>query len=160
MEAEDSSSVHHSTSSDDDDEFSSDDSLGEITMDIWQYGETIFNTATDNIQQNYQPDLIVDNLPDTDRTTKEFRFRKEDLKQVCTLLWPRLREHLVGDYEKIHLPHRHYVHFETGILMLLYQLIYPTHIRPEMETRFACSPTKISLAIRVFVVALCFMYAC
>jgi hypothetical protein len=151
MEDEESSTDDSLTSSDDDND---DESLGEILMNIGEYGETLFNLGKDNMQQSYQPDLVVDNLPDNDRTQLDFRFRKHDLKEICNLVWPRLKEYLDGDYNKIKLPHRHYVHFETGILMLLYRLIHPMRIRPEMETRFLCSPTKISYTISVFVVAL------
>lgn len=69
---------------------------------------------------------------------------------MCQLLLPRIRNNLPGVYKKIKLPNRNYIHFETWLLMRLYGLIHPKGIRPKMENRFQCSPTRISLAIKQF----------
>ena len=38
--------------------------------------------------------------------------------------------------------------------MLLYRLVFPTRLRPEMEERFSCDKTKISMAIKTFALAI------
>ena len=134
---------------------SSDESIGETMVQVLNDGARFFEQENvDNPPQFVnQPDLVIDDLPDSDTTTLEFRFRKTDLKLICKLLWPRLQEYLVGTYNKIYLPHRHYVKFETGMLMLLYRLVFPTRLRPEMENRFLCNKSKISATIRTFALA-------
>ena len=106
---------------------SDDDSIGETMVQVLNDGRRFFEQVNDDNPPHFvnQPDLLIDDLPDSDATTLEFRFRKADLKLICKLLWPRLTEFLVGTYNKIYLPHRHYVKFETGILMLLYRLVFP-----------------------------------
>ncbi len=154
MEEDSSSSSSESLSDDDDMSVSSNESIGELMMTVYDYGTILFTQGEDNCRVISQPDLVIDNLPDNDRTTLEFRFRKEDLKLICKLLWPRLNEYFIGEYDKIHLAHRHYVHFETGMLMLLYRLAFPKRLRPEMEIRFSCNKTKISETIKTFALAI------
>ena len=103
------------------------------------------------LERNFDvPDLIVAMLPNAIETKIEYRFHKNDLQEVMRVLWPLARIHLTGVYERVELPNRNYVHFECGMLMLLYRLAYPQRIYPEMVRRFNASPTRISYVINHF----------
>jgi hypothetical protein len=138
-----------------DDSDSDDSSYIDHALDhVIKFGEEIFGTNAEVRRVTYrEDDMTIDDLQDNSDTVLEFRFRKSDLHLLAELLWPRIKTYFRGDYNRINLPNRNYIKFETGLLMLLYRLIHPKRIRPEMENRFQCSPTRISLAIKEFAMA-------
>lgn len=138
-----------------DDDSGSEESFIDHAIDhVFAFGETIFGTWSEKRRVTYREnDMTIKELPDNEYTVLEFRFRKNDLQFLSELLWPRIQPYLSGEYSRIILPNRNYINFETGLLMLLYRLIHPKRIRPEMESRFECSPTRISIAIKEFAMA-------
>jgi hypothetical protein len=135
---------------DDDDDNNDDDStIGAALKQVVEYGTMIYGEA--NVGRRvYGEDLLIQDLPDGTET--EFRFRKKDLQTVAHLLWPKAinLDMVTGTYDQICLRNRNYVHFETGLILFLFRITYPTRISPEMENRFNMSPTRISLVLDFF----------
>jgi hypothetical protein len=75
---------------------------------------------------------MVDLLPDDETTIEEFHFRKDDLKLLSIELWECFGDRFEGTFDRVKLPNRNYCHFETGILMMLYQLSYPRRLCPDI----------------------------
>jgi hypothetical protein len=59
------------------------------------------------------------------------------------LLWPKAinLDMVTGTYDRICLRNQNYVHFEMGLILFLYRMMYPSRISPEMENCFNMSPT-------------------
>jgi nuclease HARBI1 len=134
---------------DDDDDNDDDSTIGAALKLVVEYGTMIYGEA--NVGRRvYGEDLLIQDLPDV--TAQEFRFRKKDLQTMAHLLWPKAisLDMVTGTYDRICLRNRNYVHFETGLILFLYRMTYPTRISPEMENRFNMSPTRISLVLDFF----------
>jgi hypothetical protein len=58
------------------------------------YGRSIFSRIVNTVQ--YGADITVADLPDNDTAVLEFRFWKDDLQRVATLLWPKIEPYLQG----------------------------------------------------------------
>ena len=58
---------------------------------------------------------------------------------------------LGGNKEHIVVNNNYTVHYETGILVLLYRLSFPRRLRPEMERYFGIRKSKLSAIISTFV---------
>jgi nuclease HARBI1 len=134
---------------------SDDESIGELILSVNEYARAIYTSDNNNNPSIYYgEDIEISNLMDDDNTVLEFRFRRDDLETLSECLWNKVKNNLVGNYEKVCIGNRNYMHFETCLLMLLYRLAFPRRIKPEMEYRFKASPTRISLGIKTILMAL------
>jgi nuclease HARBI1 len=79
-----------------------------------------------------------------------FRFQKNDLQELATLLWPRIQTHLNGNYDQIICINQYSIPFESGLLILLYRFSQPNRIRPNMEKFFCIQKSKLSAIILTF----------
>jgi hypothetical protein len=70
---------------------------------------------------------------------------------LADALWNRFSHFFVGTYERIKLPKREYVNFETGLLVVLFRLAFPCRITPQMTFHFKMSHAKICHTIKVMV---------
>jgi hypothetical protein len=132
--------------SDDDDDDSTIDAVLKLVVD---YGTMIYGKA--NLERRvYGEDLLIEDLPDA--TKPEFQFRKNGLQTVAHLLWPKATklDIVTGTYDRICLRNQNYCHFETGLILFLYRMMYLTSISPEMENRFNMLPTRILLVLDFF----------
>ena len=83
-----------------------------------------------------------------------FRFRKEHIFDLVQLLWPKMSLILFGEYDKIKVHNRYTVHFETGILIMLFKFARPVRVTVEMERRFFMKRSHISAITKTFSYAL------
>jgi hypothetical protein len=109
----------------------------------------------DSVEQGYG--LKIDDFShlDSDFIIANFRFCLSHLKIICTLIWKKIvqRKLMKGTYEKVNLPHRATVHFETGFLLCLYRLSRPRRITPDITTTFCRSHTRVCLTIKHCMIA-------
>jgi hypothetical protein len=107
---------------------------GKAQVEKWVYGEH----------------LLIQDLPDG--TEQEFRFRKNDLQTVSHSSWPKAinLEMVTGTYDRICLRNQNYVHFETGLILFLYWMMYPSRISPEMDNEPAGITSKTDCCITQF----------
>jgi hypothetical protein len=91
---------------------------------------------------------------DNDTCMKFFRFRKADLQEFATLLWPRIRWYLEGYYDRVVYQRQCTIPFETGLLISLYRLSQTSSIQPDMERFFGLEELKISAVLCTFLDAL------
>ena len=93
--------------------------------------------------------LVIASLSITD-AINEFRFRKKDLQKVADLLWPKMSSFLVGERDRIRVQGKYKVPYETGLLLLLFQLSRPRRICPKMERFFGMRKSHISAVLQTF----------
>jgi hypothetical protein len=134
---------------DDNSDDNNNSTLNAMLQLVVEYGTMIYGKA--NLERRvYGEDLLIEDLPDV--TKQEFWFRKNDLQTMAHLLWQKAInfDMVTGTYDQICLRNRNYVHFETGLILFLYRMMYPTRISPEKENCFNMSPTRISLVLDFF----------
>jgi hypothetical protein len=78
------------------------------------------NSKRDYNFVRFEDEMVIDDLPDTDAVIFTFRFQKFQIKYIASLLWNKYNHLFNGPYDKLVLPCRNYVHFEIGLLLLLY----------------------------------------
>ena len=63
---------------------SSDESMGETMVQVLNYGRRFFKQENVDNPPHFvnQPDILIEDFPDSDMTTLEFCFRKADLKLI------------------------------------------------------------------------------
>jgi len=76
----------------------------------------------------------------------DFRFRKEELREIMDGLYPRMilffNEN--STYESIKCENRYVCPFETGFLIMLARLSRPRRLRPDLERMFHIRKSKLS----------------
>ena len=96
---------------------------------------------------------VVSDLSQSD-CIENCRMRKEHLTNICNKLWPRMRHLFEGNESSIRCENRYTTHFETGMIVLLYRMLRPWRLRPEMEQSLKMRKSKLSSIIHTFSVAL------
>jgi hypothetical protein len=99
------------------------------------------------------PTLLIEDL-DESKCIHDFRFRRSELNEMATLLWPKISLYLEGAKEEIKCINRYVCHYETGLLLCLFRLSRPRRLRPEMEKYFSMRKSKISAIISTFMDAM------
>jgi hypothetical protein len=80
----------------------------------------------------------------------DFRFRKDNLQKVADLLWPCLNVYLQGKRDDMKVENGYLTSYETGFLIILYQMSTLCRIRPEMEKFFLMRKSKLSAILNTF----------
>ena len=77
-----------------------------------------------------------------------FRSRKNDLKEMCTLLYPCLLAMHFNNmlYAKVICQNQYIINFETRMCVISYRFSRPSRLRPDMERFFS----KLSSIIYTF----------
>jgi DDE superfamily endonuclease len=132
-----------------DDSTDDDSTIGMIIKEIVDKETELFGTVDKSYYVRTENEIKIADLDDSEETRMLYRFKKNHLQQIATTVWKRFSDHFTGSYERLSLPQRQYVHFETALLLLLYRLAFPTRIYPEMRFKFLMSPSKISESIKV-----------
>jgi hypothetical protein len=90
--------------------------------------------------------LRIDDIQGSDMIDN-FRFRKEELHEICDKLWEIGAMYADGEKESILCVNDYKCPWETGFLILLYRLHRPTRMRPDMEKYFGMRRSHISAVI-------------
>ena len=83
-----------------------------------------------------------------DETLMHFCFCKACLQEVADKLWPRLQVFLSGNRGSIKVNNDTYLlPYETLLLLVIYRLSRPRHVRKELEGFFGLHKSKVSTGI-------------
>jgi hypothetical protein len=153
-EADDDSSASSSSDSGSDDDMSdssyaSDDSsimLEELLKANIDVNEKL-HTPKFNPSIEWGRRLRIDDIQGSDMIDN-FRFRKEELHEICDKFWEIGALYADGEKESIRCINDYKCPWETGFLILLYRLHRPTRIRPDMENYFGMRRSHISAVIK------------
>jgi hypothetical protein len=87
--------------------------------------ETDMIINNEPIKYDTKNEIKINDLPHDKTTIRFYRFKKNHLKIVSLLLWEKFGDYFIdGTYERVILPNRNYIHFETGLLLSLFCLIF------------------------------------
>jgi hypothetical protein len=93
--------------------------------------------------------LLTADLNESD-AINQFHMKKADLQEMADKLWPKFASVLPGEKEKVHVRNGYKVPYETGLLILLYQLSRPRTIHPDMEKYFGIQQSCLLAIIYTF----------
>jgi hypothetical protein len=111
------------------------DTVDHVIRSTMAYSNFIYHPILDELIDFTKPPLKISNLDDS-KALLDFRFRKDDLQEIADSLWPKLEPFLEGTHDKIMVQNQYQCPYETGLLLVLYQLACPCCICPELETYF------------------------
>ena len=86
--------------------------------------------------------------------------QQDNLHQMFSAPWPKVRLHLDGHLELIHCAYQYSACYETGFIVLLDRYSRPRQLSPDMEHIFGMRRSKLSAIIQTFSTALYIMFLC
>jgi hypothetical protein len=131
------------------------DLIGDLISMTVVYGEFILEDLQSNVQFNTRH-LQIHHLSEV-KCVDDFRFRKEDLSTLFELLQTPLGtvlEFVAGLADQVKVKYQYTVPYETGLLMIIYQLLRPYRVRSNMEVNFGRCWAFISAVCGMFIDAL------
>ena len=111
------------------------DTVDHVIRSTMDYSNFIYQPILDESIDFTKPPLKISDLDDS-KAILDFRFCKVDLQEIADSLWPKLEPFLEGTQDKIMVQNQYQCPYETGLLLVLYQLAPPRHLHPERETYF------------------------
>lgn len=98
---------------------------------LWQttknFAQRIYMPLEDPRINWHQQHCLIDIFTNS-ACHKYFRFAKDNLKKLATLLWPRMSPYLDRTPCHIKCKNWYICHYETGLLVVLFCLSWPTQI--------------------------------
>ena len=147
-----SSSSSDEGSAEDDSMEEQEDSLIRLSMEVQTQASIVFSPFQDH-SVHWGRGPVVSDLSQSD-CIENCHMWKEHLSTVCNKIWPRLRHLFEGNKSSIQCENQYTTHFETGMIVLLYRMLWPRHLRPEMEQSLKMRKSKLSSIIQTFSQAL------
>lgn len=125
------------------------DTLDVLIEKVVHYGEDIFTTMVDDTIDFDADPLMIDDLTDLN-AIEDFRFRKEDLREVVEILKPKFYDLVEHEGDILTCKFGYKVPYETCFLILLYRLSRPRRVRSDMERKFRMRKSRISAVCVTF----------
>ena len=80
--------------------------------------------------------------------------RKSSLQILADKMWPKFSAIFGDDKNRIKCKNQYTIHYESGLIILLYRYSLPCHLRPDMEKIFGIRKSHLSTIIQSFSEAL------
>ena len=95
----------------------------------------------------------IQDLSDSD-CVSNCRMRKSSLQIFADKMWPKFSAILGNDKYRIKCKNQYTIHYESGLIILLYRYSLPRRLRPDMEKIFGIQKSRLSAIIQSFSEAL------
>jgi hypothetical protein len=105
------------------------------------YTSIIFKSIDNENIRWHENVPVISDICESD-ALEDFRFRKEHLQEFSDILFQKLFPN--AQSKIISVENRYKVHFETGLLIMLYRLSNYRKLRPDMEKYFRLRKSHIS----------------
>jgi hypothetical protein len=113
--------------------------------------EVFMNSKQTHNYLQFGDEMVIEDLPDNvDEVIECYHFRKCHIETIANLFWNKFSHLFNSPYDKLLLPNRNYIHFETGLLLLLFCFARPVTIQPAMTSHVLMNRNNISKALTYF----------
>ena len=130
-----------------------DDPMLEQLIQATQQLNRQINDAIQDDAINWGNVPTIEDLSDSD-CVSNYRMRKSSLQILADKMWPKFSAIFGNDKNRIKCKNRYTIHYESGLIILLYRYSLPHRLCPDMEKIFGIRKSHLSAIIQSFSEAL------
>ena len=131
-----------------------DDPMLEQLIQVTKQLNRQINDAIQDDAINWGNVPTIEDLSDSDCVSNCLMW-KSSLQILADKMWPKFSAILGDDKNRIKCKNRYTIHYESGLIILLYRYSLPCRLHPDMEKIFGIQKSCLSAIIQSFSEALC-----